>query len=129
MNGFNNTDMPDQICDPRLSHPTAQNWFNKNCYALPVEPTTPGAKLIEGDAGYNSLRGPNWFSLDTGVSKTFKLTERYNLDFRAEAFNILNHPNLGLPNSSIVPGRNTPATISTVASIQRVMQFALKLHF
>jgi hypothetical protein len=67
--------------------------------------------------------------LDTGVSKTFKLTERYNLDFRAEAFNILNHPNLGLPNSDIVPGGNTPATISTVASIQRVMQFALKLHF
>src|SRR5579862_664626 len=129
-NGFNNADMPNQICNPRLSHPTPANWFNKSCYAVPVEPTTPGAKLIEGDAGYNSLRGPNWFSLDNGISKTFNLTERYNLDFRAEVFNTLNHPNLGLPNSSILPGGNSPpATISTVSSIQRVMQFALKLHF
>jgi len=97
---------------------------------MPVEPTTPGAKLVEGNEGFNSLRGPNWFSLDTGISKTFNMTERYALDFRFEVFNTLNHPDLGLPSSGIAAnGNRGPATISYVQSIQRVMQFALKLHF
>ncbi len=130
LNGYHRMDMPNQICDPHLSNPTPYNWFNKNCYALPVEPTTPGAKLIEGNAGSNSLRGPNWFSLDTGVSKTFNLTERYALDFRGEFFNILNHPDLGLPGSGIAAnGNNSAATISAVQSIPRVMSFAVKFHF
>ncbi|HWB82583.1 MAG TPA: TonB-dependent receptor [Bryobacteraceae bacterium] len=130
LNGFHYADLPDQICDPHLNNPTPYNWFNKSCYALPVEPTTPGAKLIEGNAGWNSLRGPNWFSLDTGISKTFSLTERYAVDFRGEFFNILNHPDLGLPAAGIAAnGNSSPATISAVQSIQRVMQFAIKLHF
>jgi len=130
LNGYNNFDLPNVVCDPHLSNPTSYNWFNKNCYAPPTEPTTPGARLVEGDAGYDSLRGPNWFSLDTGISKTFAITERYGLDFRGEFFNVLNHPDLGLPSSSISSNGNSgPATISSVQSIQRVMQFALKLHF
>lgn len=130
LNGYHYVDLPNQVCDPHLSNPTPANWFNKSCYALPVEPTTPGAKLIEGNAGYNSLRGPNWFSLDMGVSKTFAITERYAVDFRGEFFNILNHPDLGLPAAGIAAnGNSTLATISTVQSIQRVMSFAVKLHF
>jgi hypothetical protein len=130
LNGFHYEDLPNQVCNPQISNPSPLNWFNKNCFAAPVEPTTPGSKLVEGNEGFNSLRGPGGFSLDTGISKTFKVTERYKLDFRGELFNVLNHPIYGLPSSGIVAsGNNTPATITTTFSVQRVMQFALKMHF
>jgi hypothetical protein len=130
LNGFHQSDLAQQLCDPHLSNPSPLNWFNKSCYGLPVEPTTPGAKLIEGNAGYDSLRGPGSLSLDAGIAKTFHFTERNAVDFRGEVFNVLNHPALGLPSAAIAPnGNSSPATISTVLSIQRVMQFAVKLHF
>ncbi|HWB83838.1 MAG TPA: TonB-dependent receptor [Bryobacteraceae bacterium] len=130
LNGFHVADRPDRICSGVLPNPTVFNWFDKSCFATPVEPTTPGALLHEGNSGYNILRGPKGFSLDSGISKTFPLTERYQLDFRGEVFNLLNHPNYGLPGSGIAAAGNAGnAQITTVFSVQRVMQFAVKLRF
>jgi hypothetical protein len=80
-----------------------------------------------GDVGRNSLRGPGFFDVDASLFKDFLLTERYRLQFRAEAFNIENRPNFNNPNatvsSSVTFGR------ITAAGNPRVLQFALKLFF
>ena len=129
-NGFNAFDVPNRIpgCGPG-SH-TLANWFNKNCFILPSEPTTPGALLHQGDAGINEVSGPGALSVDMGLSKFFRLSERYNLEFRSEFFNMFNHPVFAQPDHAIEPGGNSgPALVSSVLSLPRIIQLALKLHF
>ncbi|HWB84383.1 MAG TPA: carboxypeptidase-like regulatory domain-containing protein [Bryobacteraceae bacterium] len=126
----NHTELPDRICNGAISNPTVFNWFDKSCFAMPVEPTTPGALLHQGNSGMFILRAPGAFSLDLGISKRFAFTERIALEFRAEAFNALNHPTFGMPNANIAPLGNSPASqITTTSNLPRIGQFALKLHF
>ena len=121
---------PDRLCNGTISDPTVFNWFDKKCFAFPVEPTTPGAELRQGNSGYDILRGPGAFSMDSNLSKTFPLRERIRLDFRAEFFNILNHPMFAMPAAVIAQnGNNTPAQITATTSLPRIVQFALKLRF
>ena len=60
------------------------------------------------------------------VGKTFALTERFRMEFRAEAFNVTNTPPLGAPNGSF--GTAAFGTITTALD-PRVFEFVLKLHF
>ncbi len=123
-------DRPDSICNGKLNNPTVFNWFDKSCFRLPVESTVPGALLRQGNSGSNILYGPGGFNLDLGVAKQISLSERKALDFRAEAFNVLNHPTFNLPDSNISPsGANTPARITSTVSSPRTLQLALKLRF
>jgi hypothetical protein len=130
LNGDANQNRPDRVCNGTLSNPTVFNWFDKNCFVFPVEPTTPGARLRPGTSGYNILRAPGAFSMDSNLSKTFRVAEGKSLDFRAEFFNLLNHPIFGKPSAGIATnGNNTPAQITGVRSLPRIIQFALKLRF
>jgi hypothetical protein len=133
LGGLNSQNRPDRICNGSLSHPTVFQWYDANCFAAPVEPTTPGAVLREGTSGLNILRGPHWFSFDAGIAKSFLLTERMDLDFRTEMFNAFNHPILGLPTTSLSPAPTmTPQTriIGTAANtFPRIIQLAMKLRF
>jgi len=64
--------------------------------------------------------------------KTTKLTERTNLQFRAEFFNALNHPNFGTPNATVFAGtafNPSAGLITTTATTSRQIQFGLKLVF
>jgi hypothetical protein len=61
------------------------NWLNPAAFALP-------AKGTWGNLGRFVARGPRAFEIDTSLTKTFKLSERFDLYFRAAAFNLLNHP-------------------------------------
>jgi hypothetical protein len=70
-------------------------------------------------------------NLDFGAIKNFNITERYRVQFRAESFNLANHPNFANPNgnvSSTTFGTIT-ATAATAAGSPRVLQLALKLIF
>ena len=113
-------------------------WFNPNAFAVPA----PGTF---GDAGRNSLSGPAYADFDFALIKNTKLTERTNLEFRAEFFNIFNHPNFAVPTNTVGPngaGGNGdaifvgPTTLagnagqifSTVSS-SRQIQFGLRLSF
>jgi hypothetical protein len=130
MNGYNYFDVPDRIPGCSLGAATLGNWFDKSCFILPDEPTTPGALLREGNAGINELKGPSAWSVDLGLSKFFQLSERFKLEFRAESFNLFNHPMFGQPDLLIEPGGNSgPAVISSVISQPRIIQLAMKLHF
>ena len=51
-----------------------------------------------GNAGRNIIEGPGFLNVDLSVAKNTRIKERVNLQFRAEAFNILNHPNFAQPN-------------------------------
>jgi hypothetical protein len=81
-----------------------------------------------GDAGYNSLRGPDYLDTDVALLKNISLTESSRLQFRVDVENVFNRVNLGLPNPCVDCG---PATITTLASgaTMRLFEFALKLQF
>jgi len=64
--------------------------------------------------------------------KTVALNERWNMQFRAEFFNILNHTNFDTPNLVVFTGtsiNSTAGTITDTSNRERQIQFALKLQF
>jgi len=79
----------------------------------------------------NALRGPGLADGDVSLSKETKLNERYNLTFRAEFFNILNHANFGIPNYSLFNSNGTRTgsggVITTLYTDPREIQLGLKL--
>jgi hypothetical protein len=105
---------------------TTAHYFDPCVFAL----QTPGTY---GNLPRNVLIGPSLFNLDTALNKIFTITERTNLAFRAEFFNILNHPNFGLINTTIFTGtgaRNASAgQITSTINTSRQIQFGLKLSF
>ncbi len=65
-------------------------WFNPGALAVP-----PAGEF--GNAGRNILRGPGFAELDPALHKDFALTERRKITVGAEAYNLFNHPNFGVP--------------------------------
>jgi hypothetical protein len=88
----------------------------------------PNAVGTFGNSGRNILRGPKFFNTDLGVLKLTPITERMHLQFRAEFFNVFNHPNFRLPASNISSSQRGQIT-SVVDDNQRIIQFGLKLLF
>lgn len=91
-----------------------------------------------GNLGRNALRGPGSVNIDVALSRIFKVKERYALQIRAEAFNLLNHANfVGAISPAGQPGFTTMSTnlsSSTYGQVQaafdpRLLQFAMKLSF
>src|SRR5438067_3602076 len=71
-----------------------KHYFNTSCFTLP-------AVGLLGTLGRNTLIGPAFANLDSSLSKNTKITEQFAIQFRAEFFNILNHPNFGAPASGL----------------------------
>jgi hypothetical protein len=113
---------PNRVCNGNLpsGQQTISEWYNISCFVAPPPYTF-------GNAGRNILIGPGLATWDFGADKDFRLTERFALQFRAEFFNLLNHPNFGLPNASI--GSSAAGTITTEITNAREAQFALRLHW
>ncbi len=57
-----------------------------------------------GNLGRNAIFGPGYSNVDFSITKNTQIWERLNLQFRAEFFNIFNHPNFALPNHNLTPG-------------------------
>jgi hypothetical protein len=72
------------------------------------------------------MRGPGYFDVDVAVSRQFRMLERLSLQTRVEAFNVLNHPNFGLPVGNISSANFGQITN---ASDPRIMQASMKLIF
>src|SRR6185369_3754680 len=103
-----------------LATPTTDQWFNTAAFALqPI--------YNFGNAGRNTVLGPRGFYWDFSTHKDFRIKEGHELQFRAEAFNVLNHPVWGLPNTSL-SSTNFGRITSTNGSM-RQMQLALKYVF
>jgi hypothetical protein len=119
-----NADRPNLVGDPKVSDPGPDRWFNPAAFAVPAAGTF-------GSAGRNILRGDGLHSFDLGVSRFFRVTERQSFQFRAEVFNLANHPNFFFPVQSVANsavGTITRAA-NTGAGAQRQIQFALKYIF
>ncbi|MGI8917323.1 MAG: TonB-dependent receptor domain-containing protein [Pyrinomonadaceae bacterium] len=117
--GFGANDRPNLVGDPHLGSPSTGSWFNTAAFAFPA----PGTF---GNAGRNIIDGPGYQSVNASLVKNTNLTERVNLQFRVEAFNLFNHPNFNLPDNFL--GSPTFGQI-TSARDPRHLQFGLKLLF
>jgi hypothetical protein len=82
---------------------------------------------VVGDSGRNTLRGPHTTVFDAALTRDFHMTERANLQFRWEVFNLSNTPLFGQPNSNVTSG--AVGSITTLSGDPRVMQFALRVSF
>jgi hypothetical protein len=113
----------------KIDDPTSFRWFDTQAFVNPPNFTFGNIGRVLPD-----VRGPGTFNWDLSLIKNTKLTERFNLQFRAEAFNFMNSVNLGLPNGGFSAGpngRNQSGTFGTITTARdaRNIQFGLKLLF
>jgi hypothetical protein len=101
-------------------------WFN-----TALDPSTPGgafqvpALLQYGNSGFDILRGPGLATVDTALSRTFRLRQRLHLELRAEAHNLQNRTNLALPDRFL--GVESSGVISHTITPARQVQIAARL--
>jgi hypothetical protein len=110
--------------DPNAAPPGGRNpgqWFDISNFA-------PPASLTEGNLGLQTNYGPPTRNVDFSIAKNFKFTENWKLQFRGEAFNIANTPQLSLPDQNRQDA-NFGRITSTQAGSERHIQFALRLEF
>ena len=105
---------------------TPNLWFDPCAFVLPASGTF-------GNLGRDTIIGPGLATWDFSLFKSTKITERVGLQFRAEGFNLLNHPNFRIPQSSAVFAGTTyspsAGIIQNTATSSRQIQLALKLSF
>jgi len=111
---------PNRIADPNeFDGRSVAKFFNTAAF-------TNAPQFTIGTSSRNPVRGPGLQNADLMIGKTFRITERVNLEFRAEAFNVSNTPPLNDPNGSF--GSAAFGSI-TAAGNPRVFEFVAKLHF
>jgi hypothetical protein len=123
LDGNGGTDRAQLIGDPHLSNPSAAEWFNIAAFAQ--NKATTGVK-VNGNSPRDFLTGPGYRVVDLAISRTFSLTERFKLMFRAEGTNVFNFVNLGQPGNAV--GTSTFGVIRS-AQPMRKLQFGLRLTF
>jgi Carboxypeptidase regulatory-like domain len=115
------TNRPDKIGNGEISNPTIRRWFNTAAY---VDHTQP---LTYGTAGINRLHADDQVQLDSSISKYFHVTEKQEVEFRADLFNTFNHPDFSAPDSLV--GSATEGQVFSTSVDPRRFQFALKYLF
>lgn len=140
--------------DPYAGPHNVTQFFNPKAFTQPCvlgaggtpTPNQPaGCIPLTGNAalgGINELEGPGFHRLDFSVFKEFPIKERFHLQFRAEMYNILNHPNFNAPGFGgngvvAIPGSTnfTNSNFGAIGSTRdapydpRQIQFALKLYY
>jgi hypothetical protein len=120
-------DRPDYVLGQPLTvpNPSPSQWINPKAFVR--------HNLGFGSAGRNILTGPGLQDVDVALSKNTAIRERFSLQFRAEAFNLLNHPNFTQPQNSITASTfgqitATRATRGDLSS-SRQLQLGMKLIF
>ena len=115
---------PDLISNPNAGQPhTANEWVSRAPF-LQLNPQTQAGQF--GNEGRNAVRGPGIEDADVSLFKYFNIDETRRVQFRAECFNLLNHPNFGLPVNDL----ESPAFGQILqAGSPRLMQLAVKFLF
>ncbi len=132
--------------EPQLDHKFSSNPSDSN-YWFRATVVAPAAGTFTTQRFRNFIHGPGFQNHNVGIFKTFSITERHRIQFRAEAFNWPNHPNLGGPNGTPIydanagtagtggqgidlsnPANRNFGKISFKGS-ERQLQFALRYQF
>ncbi|PYS33218.1 MAG: hypothetical protein DMG14_32330 [Acidobacteria bacterium] len=111
-----------EVGDPKIKRTeftTSAVWFNKAAFAQPA----PGTFGIQPR---NALRNPGSWEQNLSIHRRFPVTERQRLEFRWEAFNVFNHPNLGAANNNPTQGS---FGLVTTKDGNRTMQIMLQYVF
>jgi hypothetical protein len=121
-NDGNSWNRPDRVCNGQVSNWTVQEFIDPSCFVQPA----PGEL---GNSARTPLFGPGFVNTDFSAIKNFPLPfrESTSLQFRAEFFNIFNHPQFGVPGLDI--GSPGFGQITSTVNNPRLIQFALKLNF
>jgi hypothetical protein len=139
---------PDRISAPGCSGNPTKSFTATNrafvkteCFAFPAVDLATGYTHL-GTAGRNSVIGPNLAELDTSLIKNTKIhaiSENFNLQFRAELFNVLNHGNYNPPpkagtqfftaNGNPISATSAGVIVGPAVTSSRQAQFALKVQF
>ena len=104
-------------------------------FTLPVQVVGGKNQFHFGSLGRNALVGPGFSNVDLSLAKTTKITERLRNEFRVEAFDLFNHPNLGNPGTNALVNSSSFGVISSTrgptgdAGSSRQIQFAMKFIF
>jgi hypothetical protein len=146
-----NIDVPNLLSGPGCSSPVNRgnptNYIKTQCFAVPVAPTQsfytancdptfafPACLNLRGNLGRNTLIGPGLVNLDFSVFKNNPIKRiSFNIQFRAEFFNVLNHTNFAPPldNRNIFDSSGNPignaGLITSTQTPSRQIQFALKI--
>ena len=136
-------DRPNLIGNPSVPNPGPDRWFNpctlsadgrtrNNCQPGDNPAWQINAPGTFGNVGRNSLRGDGLKNFDLGLYRAFRITERQGFQFRAEFFNLPNHPNFFFPNASASSkafGTVSRASSQSQTGSQRQIQFGLKYMF
>lgn len=110
---------------PGVTVAGTKQWLNPNAFVSVVDPSTGactgGDSATDcqfGNAGRNTVRGPDYINSDIYLSKQFPLGTRAHLRLDAQMFNAFNHPNFALPSEveAGVPGESVPARFGTLES-------------
>ncbi len=126
-------DRPNIIGNPNSGPKSVAQFFNTAAF-------TANSYGQFGNEGRNTLIGPKYSDMDIAIQRALYLTERYSLQFRAESFDVLNHPNflnpLGTTSGEYIPtSPSNPANSNalfgklTAANDPRSMQFSMKVLF
>ena len=105
---------------------SANNWYDPCAFSLPLAGTY-------GDLGRNTVVGPGLSDVDLALEKSFKLREAANATFRFGMFNVLNHANFSLPDTTALAaaGAANPSAgvITYTLTTSRQIQLALRINF
>ena len=111
---------PNRVSDPNdFAGRSVAKYFNTAAF-------TPVPQFVIGNSSRDPVRGPGLQNADVMIGKTFRLSERLNFEFRAEAFNVSNTPPLNDP-IGVLGNAQFGSIIS--AGNPRDFEFVLKLHF
>jgi hypothetical protein len=121
---------PNRTCGGLAANPTIDQWFDPSCFSSPTDITG-----TYGNAGRGIIRGPGSFNIDASLIKNTKIG-KVQTEIRLEAFNVLNHPQFGNPNTTF--GNAAFGTITSMLSspscslcgtVERQVQLGVKVRF
>ena len=134
-NYYQLTPRPNRVAGVPLypANKSLNNWFNLAAFQCPLvtDPTDHKSYCFgNGNAGYDLLRGPAFQDWDMSLQKNTKWNH-YNVQLRADAFNVFNHPNFGTPGGDITAsGANViSGTSGTPSTESRKIEFGAKFIF
>jgi hypothetical protein len=119
--GYPIVNRPNLLHNPNISNPTPNRFFDTTAFQV-----LPAGSGGFGNSGRNVIIGPGLWNLDMALSRAFRISEVTRLQFRADAYNVVNHPNFIAPPSiqNFADGQGFGEL--SVARSPRILQFGLK---